>query len=302
MKAGTTTLFRDLDANPAIFLPEAKEPACLRYDRHLEGPGLAEYAEHFRAARPDQVVGEASTQYTKLPDFPGVPQRALKLLGDNVRIIYLVRNPVSRIISHHYHFLTAGKGSSDINTEVRSNPCYINWTRYAMQIEPWLEAYGQSRVLIVRFEDYVSERKRVVERISDFVGVTPRPDLVDEATAYNQGDTKSRRSPVWDRVRSNRVYRSLISPMISPKLRERLARMVLGPAPKRPALPSKETVDFILEELADEMERLRLIMKSDEPIWDERETRQRYTLSPADAGSHGTAHTERSDSSLSPSS
>lgn len=41
MKAGTTSLFFDLSANPAIFFPEDKEPHRLANDRALTSAGRA---------------------------------------------------------------------------------------------------------------------------------------------------------------------------------------------------------------------------------------------------------------------
>lgn len=277
MKAGTTTIFRDLDANPEVFIPYVKETGCLRYDRHLEGSGLEDYLVYFRPAKQGQVIGEASTQYTKLPDFPGVPQRARQLLGPDIRIIYLVRNPVDRIVSQHYHHMKSGQATADINREVRDNPRYLNWSRYAMQIEAWLDIFDPSQVMIIRFEDYTTDRKKWVAEVSEFISVNPRPDLINESAVWNRGEGKV--IPVgsfWRTVRTSALYQKVVHPFVPPAVRERLRELVLPAAPPRLGPPNPETVSFIIDDLADEMDRLRRIMGWNQPIWDLEATRAKY--------------------------
>ena len=105
MKAGTTSLYRDLPTNPSVFMPIDKEPNNLLSDDVRTPQGLDDYARHFQRAGADQLCGEASTAYTMLPRHTGVPERALEVLGPDCRIIYLVREPVARIVSHHQHAL-----------------------------------------------------------------------------------------------------------------------------------------------------------------------------------------------------
>ncbi|MHC4218058.1 MAG: sulfotransferase domain-containing protein, partial [Planctomycetota bacterium] len=162
MKAGTTSLYRDLLDNPAVFMPVEKEPANLLSDEVCTSVGRRAYARHFERARPDQVCGEATTGCAKLPDIPGVPQRAKRVLGPKVKAIYLVREPVSRIISQHHHERSSRKISCDIDTAVREHSRFIDFSRYAMQITPWLEALGPEQVMLVRFETYVAQRLETV--------------------------------------------------------------------------------------------------------------------------------------------
>ena len=67
MKAGTTTLYHDLLTNPQVFFPLDKEPGNLASHDVLGEDGRGRYASIFKTARPDQICGEASTTYTKLP-------------------------------------------------------------------------------------------------------------------------------------------------------------------------------------------------------------------------------------------
>ncbi len=268
MKAGTTTLYRDLERNPEVFLPFRKEPSHLARDEVLTPAGRDEFARFFRRARAHQKVGVASTQYAKLPDLPGVPERARRVLGPDLRVIYLVREPVARIISQHRHDAAVDLIACGIDEAVRTEPRFINYSLYAMQIEPWIETFGRQRVLILQFETFVRNRLATVEEVSRFIGVTPRPDLVQAGVAYNESDRKRILRGPLAVISRNVLYKKLVSPYIPLAAKEKLQEVLLPKAPPAPAPPSPETVALIRDKVRDDAERLRKILGRDEPLWD----------------------------------
>src|SRR5213595_3476470 len=70
-KSGTTALYEMLARHPQIYMLAGKEPSFFASELHERTPPrpdgtprtLAEYVALFSAARPDQLVGEASAQY-----------------------------------------------------------------------------------------------------------------------------------------------------------------------------------------------------------------------------------------------
>jgi len=283
MKWGTTSLFFDLAANPGIFAPADKEPQALADDRVLTAAGRRAYSRLFRGARDDQICGEASTGYTKLPDTVGVPARAKSLLG-SPRIIYLVREPVSRVVSHHYHAVVGGAVDGDIDRAVLSSPSLIDYSLYAMQIRPWIELFGEDRVRIVRFESYVEQRRRTVAELSRFLGVEPRTEAIQVDRIHNPGGSRRvPRGPAW-RFSRHGLYRSWIRPWLPRSARRRLKRAGMPKAPPRPAPPSLSTVDYIQQRVAEDCDALRRLMRREEPLWEFAEIRRSYerlALSPS---------------------
>lgn len=270
MKAGTTTLYRDLMTSPAIFFPADKEPESLANDEVLTSAGSAEYAAMFRAAGRDQVRGEASTAYTKLPDVTGVPARARQLLGSELKVIYIVRDPISRTISHHYHEASAGRVESDINTAVRNYPRLIDYSRYAMQITPWIEALGRERIEVICFEHYVTNRTDTVNRVLSFLGVRQADVRIDSAAVYNRSEGKPVERGMMARVIQSGAYRTLIRPLLPPGVKDRMRSALLPPAPPRPAPPTEETRQWLVEQLRPDVERLHELLGIDKsrPWWD----------------------------------
>lgn len=276
-KCGTTTLWWDLRSVPGIHLPGDKEPDALASDAILTDDGLERYRRLFRGSRADQVCGEASTSYTKAPTVPGVPQRAVRVLGRDLRVIYLVREPVARIVSHHRHELSLGEISEpDVDRAVRCDPRFLAYSRYAAQIEPWIREIGHERVRIVRFETYVRRRASTVAEICRFLGVDPDVDGVDPSRA---AAGSSRRLPrvtgLWRAVRQSTPYRRLLRPLVPPEWRRVLLERLLPIADARPMPMSPATREWILGELADDLAAQPRVFGTDGPLWSEDELRGR---------------------------
>lgn len=262
MKCGSTTLYRDLMTNPRVFFPIDKEPESLCDDLVLTPAGRAKYAALFEGARPDQLCAEASTAYTKRPDFERVAERARAVCGPDLRAIYLVRDPVARAISHHFHEYARGNMPRSIDEAVRRFPALVNYSRYAMQIEPWLECFGHERVRILRLEDYVADRAGECSSLCAFLGIEPRPDLIESDKVFNRSAGKPVMRGPWKLIAHNPVYRRFIRPLMPLGLKDRVRVTVLPKAPPRPEPPTEATAAWIREQLEADQARLAEILRA----------------------------------------
>ena len=151
MKAGTTSLARYLDEHPDVFVCNPKEPQFFiesgTWDR-----GVAWYRELFAGGRDSIARGEASTDYSKLPRHSGVVDRIAAVAPDT-RIVYSVRDPIERIRSHYVHEVAHMGLRQPLADAVRDDPNYVDFSRYAYQIAPYRERFGDERVQIVTSED-----------------------------------------------------------------------------------------------------------------------------------------------------
>jgi len=272
MKSGTTSLSCDLNANPAIFLPSVKEPHFLCDDEVLSEKGRRQYARLFSSAASPQICGEASTGYTKLPRIRGVPKRARSVLGPDTRLVYLVRNPVDRAISHHYHMLRAGDISLDIDRAIRDIPELVDYGRYAAQLKPWTDTFGTENVRAVRFEDYVSHRPQVVAQISRFLGVRPQVDAVHLESVANRGDyalaPKLGFKTFVNKTTRSKWYKTYVHAHTPKFLKNALKPVLLRKPVARPNPPSHDTVQYLVDKLQDDNRRLCVLLGLSEPLWD----------------------------------
>lgn len=227
MKAGTTTLYRDLILNRAIYFPVDKEPDQLGSDLVLSAMGRRRYASLYRRAKPEQLCGDGSTTYAKLPDVLGVPARTERILGRDVRIIYVVRNPVDRAISHYRHLVAHHGLTVGCEEAIEKMPAILAYSRYAYQLRPWLDRFGSGRICVLKFEDYVRERRATVRVVCRFLGVPPEVDAIDESRGFNATSGVPVLRGGWRRVRNARPYRTFIRRHLSLDTRERLRRLFL---------------------------------------------------------------------------
>lgn len=280
MKAGSTTTYEDLRTQPQIYFSIHKEPHHLCHEWVLSDAGRAEYAELFRKASPEQLCGEASTGYAKLPVYQGVPERALKLIGPQLRVIYNVREPVSRTMSHHQHLYLAGEAPADFEEAYRSIPDIIDFSRYAMQIEPWIDTFGRNNVHIVRLESHAADRRQGTVELCKFLGIEPHPDLVHADKIFRKATDKMRVPPWLSRplqsITWSDWYKYKVRPMIPDSMIARLKRIILSTPPESLPKPRLAIVDEIIDAVRDDAERLRQIMGSEKPLWDFDAVRRKY--------------------------
>lgn len=267
MKSGTTGVFMDLCRHPGVFLPDNKEPHALRDDAVLTPEGRAAYEALYQRARPDQLVCDASTGYTKLPDNPGVVDRALEVLPEGFRVIYVVRDPVARIVSHHFHEYIEGRVPADIDRAVREDPRFLNYSRYGYQLQPWVDALGAERVRVVRFEDYTADRQQTITDLCEFLQLDTSLLPALDATVHNKNEGKPVMNRFWRRFQSSGVYRYGLRPLVSLRMRAALQKLVLPKAPSRPPAPPEATVAWIREQLAEDVARISRIAGRNEPMW-----------------------------------
>ena len=170
LKCGTTSLHHYLSLHPEISMSRPKElnffVAELNWD--LGGDW---YASHFDRGAP--VRGESSPHYTNLPRFAGVAERMRELLED-ARIVYMVRDPIDRMLSQYVHNVGGGYESRALD-EALGDPegSYVARSRYAIQVEPYLREFGSDKVTIVSREELRDDRATTMRRMFELVAVDP---------------------------------------------------------------------------------------------------------------------------------
>lgn len=268
MKAGTTSLYMDLAEHPQVALVGDKEPHALCHDNVLQPEGLEEYAKLY-ANCTETIAIDASTGYSKLPDQQDVVGRAKQVLPVDFRVIYLVREPIARIVSQHYHEFSIGQAENSIDQAVRAHPRFLNYSRYAYQLEPWVESVGLERIHVVRFEDYASRRQETVERVWEFLGLQPPANQIDTDRVYNKSQGKPVRNKFWSLIYHNSFYRGILRPLIPLKSRLQIGKLFLPKTPDRPTRPQEKTIAWLREELQPDVEGLSTMLGLELPLWEE---------------------------------
>lgn len=280
MKSGTTTLYRDLLSHPRVFFPVHKELRRfinLTDPRVLSEPGRAEYGEFFAKATKDQLCGEASTIYTKRPDFEGAARQAHQLIGPGLKIFYILREPIDRIISQYHHEVLFGFYDETLEEAVVKHPALLNYSRYAMQLEPWMELFGRESIRVIRFEDYMADRHGGCASALRFLGLDPDQVNINPQAVYNRTQGKPLAKGWVFSLTRNRFYRDRVRPVFSAGFRDRLRHWLLPKARSPKPSLSADTVASLIQPLQEDQDRLAKMLGLDEPLWDLRRTRGHET-------------------------
>ncbi len=212
MKSGSTTLHDYLAEHPEIFMSAEKEPGF--FVAELWGnKSPTEYEDLFVDATDEKYLGESSTHYTKLPTYPGVAKKIYEY-NPLAKILYIVRHPVERTISHYFHNkrdLLYHAETRSIITAIRKDKSYTDYSNYAMQLEPYIRFFGRERIYIVTFEKMISAPQVEMSKVfawldvDDAVQVSPNkksnaaPKLYKVARGFGLLN-KLRYSAQWDKL------------------------------------------------------------------------------------------------------
>lgn len=232
MKCATSTLATQLALQEGIFLTDPKEPNFFSDDA-VHARGLDWYARLFDPARPGDLKGEASTHYTKQATHPHAPARMADVLAAP-RLIYLIRHPVERIVSHFIHEWTMGRMRGSPDAAVAAHPELVDYSCYGHQIAPYVSHFGADRILVVTLEAMQADPQQVLEEVCAFIGHRSRPVWQAAHARENASAERLRRLPMHEVVFANPVATALRRRLVPQAVRDRLKRA--RQIPERPAL------------------------------------------------------------------
>lgn len=192
-KSGTASLSALLMSRDDVFICRPREPMFFCRDDAVTHPHtflsnrelwssfdwqgnrealLDQYAELFKAARPDQLVGEGSATY--LVAEP-VAERIASVLP-RARLIAMFRNPIDRAYSAYFHHLKNFRVVHSFEEQLKFEPWDILETgNYRRHVERFLRWFPKEQLLVLPFEQFVADPQSVFDRVCTFLGLAPTP-------------------------------------------------------------------------------------------------------------------------------
>ena len=199
-KSGTTALYEMLRQHPRIYMPDHKEPWFFaRSNPHPQTNGersiaftgkrmetMEDYLALFRDAKPDQLVGEASTSYL----WSTTAASRIAELRPDARIIAIFREPASFLRSLHLQLVTnRHETEMDLRKAIaldgarredRHIPKYSYWpqaliysdrVRYVEQLRRYHAVFPREQVLVLIYDDFRQDNAGTVRRVVRFLGL-----------------------------------------------------------------------------------------------------------------------------------
>jgi hypothetical protein len=243
MKCGTSTLARILRDHPDIDFSRPKEPHFFSKSGDWRKE-LASYESCFNKPSA-KIRGEGSTSYTMYPWFNFNIWEDIFAYNPSMKFIYLVRNPVDRVISHYMHVYERGFVNGTLEDSIRKVPLILNTGRYFTQIDPFVRRFGIEKVMILDFDDLVGRQSETIDRVADFLDVDRKGFPVTNSVHQNPSvggkkkhhrfDTKNFAAAavkkllplqVWRRLTANHSRAFESKPELSRQNREMIVNML----------------------------------------------------------------------------
>jgi hypothetical protein len=273
MKAGTTSLYHYLNAHPQVVTSRYKAPEFFVEESNWHR-GIDWYRRQFPAVGPDILaIGEASNVYTKYPRYRGVPERIAAHLPD-VRLVYAVREPVARIRSHYQTRVAEGSETAPFAEAVFADPIYLHYSRYALQMEQYLEHFPREQLLVITSEDLRTSRENTMRKVYEFIRVDPNFTSSELDRDFYRTKDRAVRSPIPLPIRkalkrrfpATRRYKELENNTLG-RVRRITGRNGGRTGPPEPVIIANEVRERIVAELRPDVCRLREYMGSDFDGW-----------------------------------
>lgn len=174
-KSGTTTLYKYLEQHPQIYLSPEKEPQFFAVDEKY-ARGMEWYSSLFEGAQPQQICGEASTDYAKLPRYPETAERIAKAIP-NVKMIYVMRHPVERAYSYYVHLCRGQKITESFEEHIQRTSICLDASFYIKQIKHFQQFFPRESFLFLLMEDVIKQPVPTLKKVCRFLEVDEEVNL-----------------------------------------------------------------------------------------------------------------------------
>ncbi|WP_460220437.1 sulfotransferase family protein [Psychroserpens sp. MEBiC05023] len=198
-KAGTTLLHDILIQHPEIYLPEEKEAHFFDVNELYER-GVEYFKTFFKSYSNEKIIGNINPNL-QIEDRS--LQRIIDCYGNKeVKIIFLLRDPVKRAYSHYLmskkrgyenqSFLKAIEmesyrlkhpkthkdyESNELGHFEKNHLGYISRSLYSTKIKLIKSLFPDEHIKIVFFEKFINEKDKTISEILDFLGLDNTTEL-----------------------------------------------------------------------------------------------------------------------------
>lgn len=261
-KCGTTSVYKYLQSQPGVYLPEQKETG---FFSHLAGQSWrstfypwirswADYRELYAQAGREELKGEATPAYFSTP---GV-EAALHEAYPKARLVLMVRDPWQRILSHHamqerirgdlppLDERLVQDGEPALDTKILAE------SLYACHLERWLQVFPREQIGVWSVERLKKDPRGVVAEIMAHLG---RPDapLEEREFGHKFNEWRQPRNRLAHWILHSRIVDRVVVPLVPPRVRAFVRRRFLTSKAGRPeyeARPPPVIEDLLCEDLA----------------------------------------------------
>jgi len=203
-KCATTSLAHILSQHPQISFSHPKEPSLFINKEDINPKHKFTYATAFSEVTPNTLRAEGTQRYTTRDRYPYVAEN-IAAHSPNVKLIFMVREPLERALSHFKMI------DRDINVKISINQIFehkwlvdsvVNTSKYYYQLEPYLSLFPREYIHLCFYEDFTHHKNLFFEELAQFLELSPF--IIEEEVKLNTAETRPRTSTLYNGL--NKIY------------------------------------------------------------------------------------------------
>lgn len=269
-KCGSTTLSSLLAAHPEIYMVP-HEVGFFALDEKYK-KGISWYEELFLPGENLKCIGENSNYYTMKEIYPLAFERLLNYFDiKNLKLIYIVRNPLERIESFWIEKRSHGGEDVhyDFNIAVKKNRDWLlDVSNYWRQLEPFRKHFSDEQILVMFLEDLKVDQYQTMYECYSFLGVDPKIASNLSSERLNPFEKKKVVKPFKSRLRELQGYRLVVS-LLPMTIRRFLSdKLFMQKVASRPQW-NPETKAWAIQELAEDTHKFLEYCGKPVAFWEE---------------------------------
>jgi len=286
-KSGTSSLHNYLNQHPEVFMPsynsegmKVKEPRFLIKDlvKHRLHNGVwswVEYKSLFNDVIDEKAIGESTVLY--LYYYKDAIKNIKEKLGNDVKIIIMLRNPADRAYSAFQHVSRGFKEQNSFEKSLEMEDGRLeregNLTPMVMYKDMGLyhemvKAYQENfkDVHIVIYDDFRDDTESEMKKTYQFLGISDNKDI-DYETRHNVGGKRWKNDKMKHLLMRKNTIKSIFKKII-PKGLRRGIRNNLVSASTNKVPPMKDHTRIMLNDFfREDVKQLSTLLNRDLTHW-----------------------------------
>ena len=275
-KAGTTSLYHYLSAHPQVEMSRQKETDYFS-DKAIHEQGMY-YAknridtldkyESLFVQKESVVYGEASVSYL----FYENVAEDIKKYNPNAKIIIMLRDPIERAFSHYlmdYRLGLISDSFENVLAKISKHKNahlfyqqYIEVSKYAKQIQRYLDFFKKENILFIDYEDFKKNVSKTVDQVYNFLNISTE-FVADINTKHNTFIMPKNKII---RLIYSFVFLRKILTFLSPTYLVKSIRVLLFKSDKKPEL-LKETRSLLSIIFNDDIKKMEEVLAKNYSKW-----------------------------------
>jgi len=286
-KSGTSSLHNYLNQHPEVFMPsynsegmKVKEPRFLIKDlvKHRLHNGVwtwEEYKSLFNDVIDEKAIGESTVLY--LYYYKDAIKNIKEKLGNDVKIIIMLRNPSDRAYSAFQHVSRGFKEQNSFEESLEMEDgrleregnltpmvMYKDMGLYHEMVKSYQESFSNVHVII--YDDFRDNTENEMKKTYQFLGISDNTNI-DYITRHNVGGKRWKNDKVKHLFMKENPIKSVIKRIIPRRLRKGLRNNLVTASTNKVLLMKDQTRIMLNDFFREDVRKLSDLLNRDLTHW-----------------------------------